>query len=289
MDNASNNNTTVDALLNYLPSFWSDQKCFCLGHIINLIIKAIIFSKNCSRFECELAGASDIETFELWRTTGAIGKAHNIILYIFRSDLRMQEFMAYLIGKKEWNPDDNEDPMFTHFRGLIKDSGGKYLSLSLSFSLTNYYTIVRWNSTLCMLESFEKNCVPITTFLSNHKPRTNECTFSKIQDKLEDLDWDEIHCFIKLFKVFEQTTKYAEGNSERAASHGSLWEIIPILQALYDHLHKAKAKYEKKPDSYFKCGIKLGIEKLNTYYKEAVYDSPYYCAAAILHPSLNQP
>ena len=25
------------------------------------------------------------------------------------------------------------------------------------------------------------------------------------------------------------------------------------------------------------------------YYKEAVYDSPYYCAAAILYPSLNQP
>jgi hypothetical protein len=139
-----------------------------------------------------------------------------------------------------------------------------------------------------MLESFEKNRVPITTFLSNHKPRANERTFSKIQDKLEDLDWDEIHRFIKLLKVFEQTTKYAEGNSERAASHGSLWEIIPILQALYDHLHKAKAKYEKKPDSYFKSGIKLGIEKLNTYFKEAVYDSPYYCAAAMLHPGLNQ-
>jgi hypothetical protein len=145
MDNASNNDTAVDTLLNYLPSFWSDQKCFCLGHVINLIVKAIIFGKHCSGFDRELAGASDIETFELWRTTGAIGKAHNIILYIFHSDLRMQEFMAYRIGKEEWNVDDNEDPMFTHFRGLIKDGGGKCLSFSLSFSLANYFSSLEFN------------------------------------------------------------------------------------------------------------------------------------------------
>src|SRR5436190_496527 len=172
------------------------------------------------------------------------------------------------------------------FEGLLKTvEGSTYSSHSHSPLLT---ILVRWNSTLCMLKSFEKNRVPITTFLSNHKLRMKERTFSKIQDKLEDLDWDEIHHFIKLLKIFELTTKYAEGNSEQAASHSSLWEIIPILQTLYNHLYKADAKHKKKPDSHFKSGIKLGIEKLNKYFKEAVYDSPYYCAATMLHPGLNQ-
>lgn len=104
-------------------------------------MKAVLFGKHCSGFEHELAGASDAESFELWRKTGAIGKAHNIILYIFRSDLRMQEFMAYLMGKEEWNPNDYEDPMFTHFRGLVKDGGSIYLSPSHSPLLTNYSTL----------------------------------------------------------------------------------------------------------------------------------------------------
>ena len=65
MNNASNNDTAVDTLSEYLSNFWSDQKCFCLSHVINLIVKATLFDKHCSRFKHELADASDAETFEL--------------------------------------------------------------------------------------------------------------------------------------------------------------------------------------------------------------------------------
>jgi len=57
---------------------------YCVGHIINLIVKSILFGEGLSKFVKELAGASDIENFRLWRRQEVIGRLHNIVKYISR-------------------------------------------------------------------------------------------------------------------------------------------------------------------------------------------------------------
>src|SRR2546430_197205 len=69
------------------------QRLRCAGHIINLVVKALLFGKGISKFLRELGAVRDADTFKLWRTKGPIGKLHNIVKYINRSDQRRQEFL----------------------------------------------------------------------------------------------------------------------------------------------------------------------------------------------------
>ena len=65
-----------------VPGINKDSHGYCIGHIINLIVKSILFGEGLSKFEKELAGASDIENFRLWRRQGVVGRMHNIVKYI---------------------------------------------------------------------------------------------------------------------------------------------------------------------------------------------------------------
>ena len=93
-DNASNNDTMMRELAVLLPGKISEQDHgYCLGHIINLIIQAILFGKGLSCFQKDLAGAGDNEVFKIWRACGVIGKVHNIVKYIMRSDQCRQQLV----------------------------------------------------------------------------------------------------------------------------------------------------------------------------------------------------
>jgi len=54
----------------------------CLGYIINLVIKALLFGKSVSKLERKLAGALYNNAFKIWNSIGPIGKLHNICIYI---------------------------------------------------------------------------------------------------------------------------------------------------------------------------------------------------------------
>lgn len=60
MDNASNNDTTLAVLLAQMPSLNLSQidmvsmRLRCFGHIINLVVKALLFGTNTASFEDDL-------------------------------------------------------------------------------------------------------------------------------------------------------------------------------------------------------------------------------------------
>lgn len=126
-DNASNNNTMMRELAALLPGRISEQDHgYCLGHIINLIVQAILFGKGLSRFQKDLAGAGDNEVFKLWRACGVIGKVHNIVKYIMRSDQCRQQLAKWYQGtKKKHKKQISEDRLFEHCLMLIQDGGGE--------------------------------------------------------------------------------------------------------------------------------------------------------------------
>jgi hypothetical protein len=67
----------------------------CIGHIINLVVRAVIFGSNVSKFETELRGATDEFSFDIWAKKGAIGRLHNLATYIRRTDQRRQALRRF--------------------------------------------------------------------------------------------------------------------------------------------------------------------------------------------------
>ena len=60
------------------------ERLWCLGYIINLIVKALIYGKGVSKLKRLIIGTSDYIKFNLMRQRGFIGKFYNIVKYIMR-------------------------------------------------------------------------------------------------------------------------------------------------------------------------------------------------------------
>jgi len=82
MDNVTNNNIILKELATQFNINVGYSRLQCLSHIINLVIKALLFGKGISKFKWKLAGALYDEIFKFWNSIGLIGKLHNIYVYI---------------------------------------------------------------------------------------------------------------------------------------------------------------------------------------------------------------
>ena len=90
LDNAESNDTCLEALARWFPMDVGRRRLRCIGHIINLVVRAVIFGSNVAKFEAELRGATDEFSFDIWAKKGAIGRLHNLATYIRRTDQRRQ-------------------------------------------------------------------------------------------------------------------------------------------------------------------------------------------------------
>jgi len=85
-DNATNNDTTVAALVQWYSIDVKEERLRCLGHVINLVVQLLLYGENLSAFKKELDGASNLLQFKIWHKIGAISKLHNLVVYICRSE-----------------------------------------------------------------------------------------------------------------------------------------------------------------------------------------------------------
>ena len=90
LDNAESNDTCLETLARWFPIDVGRRRLRCIGHIINLVVRAVIFGSNISKFEAELRGATDEFSFDLWAKKGSIGRLHSLATYIRRTDQRRQ-------------------------------------------------------------------------------------------------------------------------------------------------------------------------------------------------------
>lgn len=105
-DNASNNDTAIKELLQTKDI--SNRRARCLGHILNLAAKSFIFGKDPDLFLKQVVHEGDIMTAEqvanaqvAWRTKGALGKLHNLIIYIRSSPQRKEAFRQCMVDDIE--------------------------------------------------------------------------------------------------------------------------------------------------------------------------------------------
>jgi hypothetical protein len=73
---------------------------------------------------------------------------------------------------------------------------------------------------------------------------------------LNATDWDELQQFEQLLKPFEKAIKRAEGNAI-TGSHGALWEVIPVMDYLFNtlkrHTDDVTAALGMYSDHYANC------------------------------------
>jgi hypothetical protein len=92
LDNATNNDTCLKALAVWFPMDVGRRRLRCVGHIINLVVRAVIFGENVNKFEDEIRTAGSDGAFDIWSRKGVIGRLHNLITFIRQTDQRRQVF-----------------------------------------------------------------------------------------------------------------------------------------------------------------------------------------------------
>jgi hypothetical protein len=252
MDNASSNDTALRSI-DSAPQ----MRLRCLGHIINLVVKALLFGTRSNAFQKDLQEASDGDAFMLWRQHGAIGRLHNLVAYITRSERRLREFE-------------------TSQRVV---AGDLVRTLHLKKDLG-----IRWNSTYYMIKRALHLQLALQRYCSEWRPTKGE-QYDLKKDFLDLQDWEELRHFEELLHYFDKATKRVEGNAN-TGSHGALWEVIPTMDYLFAKLKKHANEVEESPHlftNYYIASLNHGFAKLSEYYTK-IDESPYYAAAVALHP-----
>ncbi|KAG6990881.1 putative AC transposase [Fusarium oxysporum f. sp. conglutinans] len=88
LDNAESNDKAMEVIGGELGFVGSRRRGRCFGHTLNLSAKALLFGHNVEAFEEQLSGEAALSEAEhtLWRRKGPVGKLHNLVVDVRRSD-----------------------------------------------------------------------------------------------------------------------------------------------------------------------------------------------------------
>ena len=264
MDNASNNDTCMHQLAKRYSTVTPQSRLRCVGHMLNLIVKALLFGQGVSNLEKQLRGASEEERFEIWRKQSFVGKLHNFCVWINRSDQRREQLKRYVLQAYE-------EGSIEHLYTRVLVDGG-----------------IRWNSAYSMIERAVKLRYAIDLFFLNYN--YNGVGYDISQDVLTPQDWIDLDHFLGILKPFKDLTKRMEGRANKAGlegSHGSLHETIESLDVLFKKLQEAGEFADNHPDvvsTYYSHAIDAARIKLEEYFSLTDATPAYRCAVA-LHPA----
>jgi len=259
MDNADNNDTAIKRLAELYPIDVNEQRLRCFGHIVNLVVKALLFGEGLSTFQKQLAMADDAGSYKLWRKQGAIGKLHNLVVYICRSGKRLVAFNKV--------QQEVADEVLVFCLKLQRDTG------------------VRWNSVYKMIKRALQLERAITMYCARWQQGKDEKHNLK-DDELDTFDWEELRHFKQLLKPFYKVTKRVEGHAKQG-SHGAVWEVLPGFEYLFNALQRAQQEVNNDPSkftNYYASSLDIGFTKLQQYY-DLTDRSTLYRAAVALHPA----
>lgn len=139
-----------------------------MGHIINLTVQAFLFGDD----KYDISPDPTALESAKWRSKGALGKLHNIVVFVQRSPQRIAEFLEYSQGKR-----------------LERDNS------------------TRWNSWAhmigCALRPNVRRAIRI--FCQEHQGELKA-------DILDADEWSHVEGVYKILHILEQTTLDAEGS-----------------------------------------------------------------------------
>lgn len=268
MDNAGDNDKCLQALQRSFSSIDPEaDRIRCIGHVINLVVKALLFGECVSAWEKKLIEASEEQRVALWALKGVIGKLHNLVLYINRNDARRELLRARMRVTRT-----SDGKLFV---GVLLNDGG-----------------IRWNATFYMVERALKCRPAIDLYQAQWKPPDKNDKHK--DDFLTEADWHELELFYKLLQPFERPTKRLQSRADgegNEGGQGSVWQVLYAMDFLLTKLESVKEDIDAintdDKDAippYYRAGVLAAWSKINTYY-ELTDQSPIYRMAIALHPA----
>jgi len=271
LDNAESNDTCIKHLSNHieLPVLSGQpfgRRLRCFGHIVNLVVRAFLFGKDVDAFEIESRKRQDLNEeaaeLEAWRRKGSIGKLHNIVVFVRKSPQRMEEFL-----KVQCNINTEASDVST-------------ASLLLQVVEDN---ATRWNSTYNMIYRALQVKDAIDLFTTRHVTSKRKDDKNLREDQLSEEDWDTLARVLALLEPFKKITCRMEGRAVEG-SRGAIWETLPSMDFLLEHIERAKLEYEHL-NKHIYSSLNNAWYKLNNYYSLTDM-SPIYIAGVVLNPQL---
>lgn len=285
LDNAGNMDTATEEIAEVLGFNPKKRRVRCFGHVLNLVVKALLFGHKAEAFEAEIDGepALNAAQHEIWRKKGPVGKLHNMVHWIHRSDKLTYQLRML------------QEEFFSH-----SDNPKIQVKKPVDVVLDN---LTRWLSTLYMMrralelrpfleDLIEKVTLEFNKECRNGIKRKGEIPLCLCEESLlSENDWKVIELMDKVLVNFEEALRMLEGDAQsrvRRGGHieayGNMWDVASTYEFLMDSLEEWKAVAEDYPDpEHFKVNINLGWDKMNDYYTK-LDETPAYYASAILNP-----
>ncbi|ODA77193.1 hypothetical protein RJ55_06820 [Drechmeria coniospora] len=292
-----NNDTAMEVIGGELGFIGSTRRGRCFGHTLNLSAKALLFGHKVEAFEEQLSGAAALSAgaaalseaeHELWRRKGPVGKLHNLV-----ADVRRSDHLTYLLRSVQRAEFDmSSDPRVRARKplDLIMDNDTRWLS--------QLYMIRRAISLRSFLEQmilkhrqqWEQDNRSRRT--GNLRKSAKEPRICLEENQLTANDWAVLEHLAKLLGFYEDAVKTLEGDGQQrkrkrgwVGSYGNVWEVIQGFEFLLEVLEDCKQLASEIPDpEHFRININLGWEKLNNYYSR-LDETPIYYTALALHPA----
>jgi hypothetical protein len=286
LDNASNNDTAMEAIGKSLQISGKSRRIRCFGHIINLVVKALLFGHDAEAFESQVGDDAFIDSkrHEEWRRKGPIGKLHNLVLVIHKSDRFTNELRQ--LQQDYFN--SSEDPAIRAKKpvDVVLDNLTRWLS--------QLYMIRRALQLRPFLEDlWVKHHTEWKMDVRKGKRKESDIPLHlRDESELTQKDWTVIQLFGEVLQDFEDALLVLEGDGQfrprkggRMEAYGTIWDVVFGFEHLLDKLETWKATAERYPDpEHFRINVNLAWKKLNHYY-ELLDESPAYYASVALHPA----
>jgi hypothetical protein len=282
LDNAENNTTVMVAIGQKLGFDGKLRRGRCIGHIVNLAAKALLFENDPNAFEKQLDGTSPLNNadYQLWRTQGPIGRLHNLVIDVRNMHKLSHGFLK--IQKKAG---------ITNTLRLIINNETRWLSQL--YMVRRAIQLKTYIKTLLIMvqKDWNKQNRSRSGIISKHKlnklPR-----YLRAENQLNDRDWDVLQHLKSILTVFETVVKTLKGDGQprirrhkRIKSYGNMWNIILGFELLLSKLEEFKQLATEFPDfEQFRVNINLAWEKLDKYYN-LLNETPIYYTALALYPA----
>jgi hypothetical protein len=283
LDNAANNDTAMEALGNALGFSPIARRVRCMGHVINLVVKALLFGHNDDAFDdlVDRTAVTDARAaHDAWMKKGPVGKAHNFVVWVHRSDILTNKLRKLQSDAFESNPDEAVDDQGRRRSpvDVIIDNDTRWLS--------QYYMIKRLIRLRPYYDDFIQWARRRAPPCIRQSPCLEETSF------INDNDWAVLEAFHDLLHDFHIVVMRLEGDGQSRQRStgviqrfGLMTDVLMAFELLLGTLEKTKSLIAEYPEpEQFAVNINLGWDKLNQYYQYLV-DSPVYYAAVALHPA----
>jgi hypothetical protein len=98
LNNAPNNDTTLEELGKSIGFDPIQKRLRCMGHILNLIAESYLFGQDESSWKENFKKAGAGERRKLWRQRGELGKLYNLVAHVMNSGKRTDLFTKLQIN-----------------------------------------------------------------------------------------------------------------------------------------------------------------------------------------------